>query len=172
VLEAAQDRETGMIAGIGGEPSEASLDTATTALSILALGGKSFNPADEVAAEEPEVETASTGGDFPEGPALDANWVVVGEGFEMPELDTADDFLITVIDPFTDDELYGVEIINWTAEYQYTGYIVEQFLPGEVLIFLAEQDPSVWEKISVTTLQMLAPEELAKLPADVHPRAA
>jgi hypothetical protein len=88
----------------------------------------------------------------------------------MAELDTADDFFVTVIDPFTQEELYGVQIINWVAEYQYTGYIVEQFLPGEILVWMGEQDPTTWENISDETLKKLPPEELAKLPAEVQAR--
>jgi uncharacterized surface protein with fasciclin (FAS1) repeats len=118
--------------------------------------------------------------DIAEGPALDAqNWAPVmggfndfapSEEFTMPELDTADDFFVTVIDPFTQEELYGVEIINWVAEYQYTSYIVEQFLPGEVLVWMGEQDPTTWENISDETLKKLPAEELAKLPAEVQAR--
>jgi uncharacterized surface protein with fasciclin (FAS1) repeats len=108
-----------------------------------------------------------------EGPALDENWAAVASGFGMSELDTADDFFVTVVDPFAagaDNELYGVEIINWTADYRYTGFIIEQFLPAEVLIWMAEQDPSVWEGLSDSVLKKLPAEELAKLPAEVQAR--
>jgi len=116
----------------------------------------------------------AAGSSMEEGPALDPNWAAVAGGFKMAELDTADDFFVTVIDPFAtgdDAELYGIEIINWTADYQYTGFIVAQFLPAEVLIWMAEQDPTIWETISDGVLAKLPAEELAKLPEDVQARA-
>jgi uncharacterized surface protein with fasciclin (FAS1) repeats len=122
----------------------------------------------------PDGETVASSSGMSEGPALDANWAAVAGGFGMAELDSADDFFVDVIDPFAEGEaaqLYGIEIINWTADYQYTGFIVERFLPAEVLIWMAEQDPSVWEGISESVLALLPAEELAKLPEDVQARA-
>lgn len=103
-------------------------------------------------------------------PVLDANWKLVGDGFGI-ELDTADDFFVTVVDPFTDNELSGVEIINWTADYSFTGYIVESHLTAEMLLWMATQDPSVLENISVSALTLMSDEELALLPEDVQARA-
>ena len=103
-----------------------------------------------------------------EGPALDPNWEPVMGGFGMDELDTADDFFITVVDPFTDEELYGVQIINWVAEYEYTGYIIEQFLPAEVLLWMGEQDHTIWQNISPVVLEKLPDAEFAKLPESVQ----
>ena len=64
-----------------------------------------------------------------------------------------------------------IEIINWTSEYQYTGYIVEQFLTAETLLWMAEQDPTVWDNISVGTLQTISSDVLAQLPEEVQARA-
>ena len=185
IVEGGQDRETGMVLGFEDEPFT---NVATTALAILAWGGYSLNPSDMMAEEtasvagiSEETDGAAADDDFPEGPALDTNWGLISDGFEdptvaaglpVPLFDTADDFFVTVVDPFTDDELYGVQIINWTAEYQYTGYIIENFLPAEVLLFMGEQDPTTWENIAVTTLQLLPADVLAQLPEDVQARAA
>lgn len=122
-------------------------------------------------AAEAEDETGAPAGE--EGPALDPNWAAVAGGFGMAELDTADDFLIEVIDPFAtgeDNTLYGVEIINWVADYEYTGFIVQQFLPADVLLWLADQDPTVWETVSDSVLAALPAAELAKLPEEVQAR--
>lgn len=146
------------------------LNLISTAVAIPIFRGQSlisFATGDAVVETGDEASTDSG----EEGPALDANWALVGSGFGMTELDTADDFFVTVVDPFTDDELYGIQIINWTAEYQYTGYIVQNFLPAEVLLWMAEQDPTVWENISSTTLQALPPDVLAQLPEEVQARA-
>ncbi|PJF42260.1 MAG: hypothetical protein CUN55_10240 [Phototrophicales bacterium] len=105
-----------------------------------------------------------------DAPTLNANWKLVGDGFQI-ELDTADDFFTTVVDPFTGEELYGIEIINWTAEYPYTGYIIEQYLTADIILWMAEQDASVLENISAATLLKMSEEELAKLPAEVQQRA-
>ena len=163
------DTESG--AFLFSDGSDNFLNIISTAVAIPVFRGMSlidFAPSadDEVAA------TDDDSGDTDEGPALDPTWGLVASGFEMSELDTADDFFITVVDPFTDDELYGIEIINWTAEYQYTGYIVEQFLPADVLLWMGEQDPSVWEQISDGTLEKLPAEVLAELPEAVQARVS
>jgi hypothetical protein len=103
-----------------------------------------------------------------EGPALDAQWEVVAQGFGMAELNSADDLLVTVVDPFTGDELYGVQIINWVAEYQYTGYLVQSYLAADVLLWLGEQDPTTWENISEATLKLLPADVLSQLPEEVQ----
>jgi transforming growth factor-beta-induced protein len=126
----------------------------------------------ELAPVEEAEETEEGDSAFPEGPALQQNWAIVGDGFGMEELDSADDFFVTVNDPFTGDELYGVQIINWTAEYEHTGFIVENSLPADVLIWMAEQDPTTWENISPVTVSLLPAEELAKLPEEVQALAA
>jgi len=120
----------------------------------------------------PLADDASTANNFPEGPPLDASWETIADGFGMSELNTADDFFVTVIDPFTGEELYGVQIINWAAEYQYTGFIVRNNLPAEVLLWMAEQDPSIWENISDETLRELPEDVIAELPDDIQARAA
>lgn len=112
-------------------------------------------------------ETVENNGDVP---VLDANWKLVGDGFGFT-LDSADDFFTLVIDPFTDEELYGVEIINWTADYTYTGYIVEGYLTAEILMWMAEQEPDVYELISPEALGLMAEAELVQLPDDVQARA-
>lgn len=160
------DSESG--AFLFGDGSDNFLNIISTAVAIPVFRGKSlihFAPS----AEEAVVTEGDTNGD--EGPALDANWGLVASGFEMSELDSADDFFVTVIDPFTDEELYGIEIINWTSEYQYTGYIVEQFLTAETLLWMAERDPTVWDNISIGTLQTMSPDVLAQLPEEVQARA-
>lgn len=123
-----------------------------------------------------DANAATMSEDVAEGPALAPLWeaFVAGEGaFNMPELDTADDFFVTVIDPFApedDNELYGIEIINWVGEYTYTTILVESHLTADVLLFMAEQDPTVWENISDVVLGKLPPEVLAELPEDVQAR--
>ena len=96
-------------------------------------------------------------------PVLDANWGLVGDGF-LIELDTADDFFTTVTDPFTGESLYGVEIINWTTEYSYTGYIVQEYLTADILLWMIEQDPTVIDSISDETLSLMNPAERERLP--------
>ncbi|MFP4323759.1 MAG: fasciclin domain-containing protein [Anaerolineales bacterium] len=117
------------------------------------------------------VAEADVPGPVDEGPALDENWDAVAGGFGMDELDTADDFFQTVIDPFAEDpdaaELYGIEIINWTAAYRYTGFIVENYLTAETLIWMNEQDPTTFELISQTTLDRMPEAERAQLPDDL-----
>ncbi len=166
VLLEFQDSETGGF--VVGDGSDAFANQIATAVAIPVFRGRSlisFAPM----GDEDDSDAAASGDD---GPALDANWALVGDGFQMAELNTADDFFVTVVDPFTEDELYGIEIINWTAEYQYTGYIVQQYLTADILIWMAEQDPTVWENISVATLALLPPEELAELPVEVQARVA
>lgn len=105
-----------------------------------------------------------------DAPVLNENWKLVGDGFSI-DLVTADDFFTTVVDPFTDEELYGVEIINWTSEYPYTGYIVELYLTADIVLYMIEQDPSTADNISATSLALMPAEELALLPEDLQARA-
>lgn len=165
-----QDRETGAFAPLPGLTEDPDIITvlsiASTVLAVPVLRG--IAPIDiKLAAPE---ETAGDEGESAEGegPALSLTWKTIADGFGMDELDTADDFFVTVVDPFTNDELYGVEIINWTAEYQYTGFIVETALPAEVLLWMAEQDPATWDNISEATLRLLPAAEFEKLPADIQ----
>lgn len=155
------DAETGAFVFDTGSEN---LTALATAFALPVFRGKSLNSFAIVAESEDSVENEDT----IEGPALDQNWKLVGDGFGMEELDTADDFFVTVVDPFTDEELYGIEIINWTAEYQYTGYIVEQYMTAEILNWMAEQDPATWEHISVSTLNLLSEDELVQLPEDIQ----
>ncbi|MCI0711018.1 MAG: hypothetical protein L0154_12745 [Chloroflexi bacterium] len=151
------------------------LPVSATALGALVFRGLSLNSIleteeiegdDEEADGEDSEEDETAAG---EAPTLDAaQWAPIAEGFMMEELDTADDFLVTVVDPFTDEELYGIEIINWVAEYQYTGYIIEDFLPADVLLWLAEQEPDTWENISPAVVTLLPDDEVSKLPEDVQ----
>ena len=104
-------------------------------------------------------------------PVLDPNWKLVGDGFGV-ELDSADDFFVDVVDPFTNETLYGVEIINWTADYTYTGYIVESYLPADVLLWMAAQDDTVLTQISASTLALLPDSVIAQLPEEIQARAA
>lgn len=134
----------------------------STAVAIPVFQGLSmlsFSPAMQIEEDTPS-----------DIPLLDANWKLVGDGFQI-ELNTADDFFTTVVDPFTNEELYGVEIINWTTEYPYTGYIVEQYLTADIILWMAEQDATVLENISSATLANISADELARLPADVQARA-
>lgn len=159
------DFEAGAI--VFGDGDDEFLNIVATAAAAPIFRGKSllgFAPS-----ESSTVEVTSSD---EVGPPLGGDWALIASGFGMAELDTADDFFVTVIDPFTNDELYGIAIINWTAEYQYTGYIVQQYLSGEVLLWMAEHDPTVWDNISLATLKKLAPEELAKLPEVVQARLA
>ncbi|NDJ85611.1 MAG: terpene cyclase/mutase family protein [Chloroflexi bacterium] len=156
------DRETGAFATPADEDETSTLKS--TATSILVFEGLSLAT---LAGSVAEDETSDAAG---AGPALDPNWKLVGDGYGI-ELDTADDFFVTVIDPFDNTtEYYGVEIINWTAEYRYTGYIVEEHLPAEILLWMGEQDPSTWENISNTTLELLPDDVIAQLPDEVQAR--
>lgn len=164
-----QDSETGEVTSLPAELAgdQASLlNVAGNAAFVMVFRGLSYN---DVGAGEASASTEESA--FSEGPALDANWAAIADGFGMAELDTADDFFVTVIDPFTNEELYGVDIINWTAEYQYTGYIIEQYLPAEVLLYLNEQDPTTFETISDAALQLLPDEVVAELPEALQARA-
>lgn len=152
---------------INGDGSNDFLNVISTIVAIPVFRGvhlNSFAPAAQAVATEPD----TGGGAAP--PVLDANWGLIGDGF-MIELDTADDFFTTVVDPFTGDELYGVEIINWTAEYTYTGYIVENYLTADILLWMIDQDPSVADDVSTETLSLMATEELQLLPEDLQARA-
>lgn len=164
--------ETGEV--LYGDGSLANANIVATALTVQVFRGVVWTnlgagiPAEEATGgTDAGDEMAAT----EEGPALDAAWAVVASGFEMEELDTADDFLVTVIDPFNGDELYGVEIINWTAEYTYTPYLIEQFMPAEVLLWLGENEPDFWINLSDTAINLLPAEVLSQLPEDVQARA-
>jgi hypothetical protein len=169
--------ETGEVAFGPMEAPE--LNVITTALAVQVFRGVTWAGfgAEETEGEEPTEgeETGDAGEDtaaVEEGPALDAaQWEVVAQGFAMEELDTADDFLVTVIDPFNGDELFGVEIINWTAEYTYTPYLIEEHMPAEVLLWLGENDPTFWENLSGVAIGLLPAEILSQLPEDVQARA-
>ncbi len=164
-----QDRETGKVIALPDMAEQDSLNVASTAIFMMVFRGLSYNDIGGGEAAEEETSSAETAAGV-EGPALDANWEPVRDGFGMEALDTADDFFVTVIDPFTDEELYGVEIINWVAEYKYTGYIIEQFLPAEVLLWMNEQDPTTFENIGDATLNLLPPDVLAQLPEELQAR--
>ena len=166
-----QDSETGEVTSLPAELAgdQASLlNVAGNAAFVMVFRGLSYNDVGAAATTSTEEPSESA---FPEGPALDANWAAIADGFGMTELDTADDFFVSVIDPFTNEELYGVDIINWTAEYQYTGYIIEQYLPADVLLYLNEQDPTTFENISDAALQLLPDEVVAELPEALQARA-
>ncbi|MBZ0307684.1 MAG: terpene cyclase/mutase family protein [Anaerolineae bacterium] len=163
-----QDQETGKVVALPDMAEQDSLNVASTAIFMMVFRGFSYNDIGGVAEEE--TSTAETAATADEGPALDPNWEPVRDGFGMEELNTADDFFVTVVDPFTDEELYGVEIINWVAEYQYTGYIIEQFLPAEVLLWMNEQDAATFENIGDETLELLPPDVLAQLPEEIQAR--
>lgn len=164
-----EDGSYEMFAGAG-EPS-----AGTTALAVMVFRGLdllSFNEDMDSADGDMGGDDMDDDGDMSasDAPVVDENWLVVAEGFGMDELDSADDFLVTVVDPFTDEELYGVQIINWVAEYSYTGYIIEEFLPGEILLYLADNEPTTWDNLNNSTLELLPAEELAKLPEDIQAR--
>jgi len=159
------DEDTGVF--VFEESDDPLSDVIATTVAVPVFQGLSLNsfaPAEQV----PATADASGGSDVP---VLDANWKLVGDGFGV-ELDTADDFFVTVTDPFTSDELSGVEIINWTAEYSYTGYIVESHLTAEILLWMAGQDASVLDNLSPAALAMMPADELAQLPEAVQVRAA
>jgi uncharacterized surface protein with fasciclin (FAS1) repeats len=126
-------------------------------------------PPEEAFLENPEArlggQKVAAGEADPSAPPLDPAWAVIAGGFGMAELDSADDFFVTVIDPFTQEELYGMDIINWTAEYRYTGYVVKGFLSAEVLLYMLERDPDNFARISPTTLESLPTDIRAQLPA-------
>jgi hypothetical protein len=153
--------------GSFGDPEGSGL-AGTTALAAMIFRGITW--LDLGVTEAEASDEGSTDAGASSAPALDENWVVIAEGFGMPELNSADDFFVTVVDPFTNEELSGIQIINWTAEYTYTGYIIEDYLPAEVLLWMAEQDPDVWENISDATLALLPAEVLAELPKEVQAR--
>ncbi len=163
--------ETGEVTfGDGSIPSATLM---STALAVQVFRGVVWT---DLGAGLPSTDGGSTseGGDtaaVEEGPALDPNWAVVAGGFAMTELDTADDFLVTVVDPFNGDELFGVQIINWTAEYTYTPFLIEQFMPAEVLLWLADHEPDFWTNLSDVAIGLLPADVLAQLPADVQARA-
>jgi hypothetical protein len=169
-----QRTEDGGFAGFGDDEG----DAPTTALTALVFRGLSLNDvgASEDGADMNEDEGMGDddmGDDsamLEEGPALDPNWLPVADGFSMEELDTADDFFVTVIDPFTEEELSGVEIINWVAEYTYTGYIIEGYLPADVMLWMADQDPAFWDNLSDAVLELLPEDVLSQLPEDVQGR--
>jgi hypothetical protein len=165
-LFALQDPETGAFT-LDGEPS-----VETTALAAQVFRGVTWGnigAAEEGGEVGATPEAGETGTE--EGPALDKEWALVGGPFGI-ELDTADDFFQTVTDPFTGAELTGATLINWVAEYTHTGYIVEQFLPAEVLLWLADHDPTFWDNISAAALKKLPADVLAQLPEDVQAKAA
>lgn len=164
-----QDRETGKVIALPDMAEEDSINVAATSVFMMVFRGVSYN---DIQTAEPTEEAAAAVTTADEGPALDPNWEPVRDGFGMEQLDTADDFFVTVVDPFTDEELYGVDIINWVAEYQYTGYIIENYLPAEVLLWMNEQDPTTFENIGDATLELLPDEVLAQLPEELQARAA
>ncbi len=96
-----------------GEPSPG-----TTALSVMVFRGLDLlsftDDMGDMSGDDGDMDGDDTGDDGDmsavDAPAVDENWLVVAEGFGMDELDTADDFLVTVVDPFTDEELYS----GWT----------------------------------------------------------
>jgi hypothetical protein len=88
----------------------------------------------------------------------------------MEELDSADDFFVTVFDPFGQKDIYGVEILNWVAAYQHTTFLISEYLPAEVLLFMAEYDATFWENLSDTLLGLLPAEVLEQLPEEVQAR--
>ncbi len=161
-LFASLDAETGAFVVEGSDEMTAM----ATAIALPVFRGKSLISFGGDASTGEDSSQADS--DHVEGPPLDPNWKLVGDGFGMDELDTADDFFVTVVDPFTDDELYGIQIINWTSEYQYTGYIVEQYMTADILIWMAEQESSTWDNITVATLELLPDEELAQLPDEIQ----
>lgn len=144
----------------------------TNALAAMVFRNLSFNsfvPEAEDGEAESSTEEAMASGEAPE---LDPTWDVVKEGFGMDELDSADDFLVTVVDPFNDDELFGVEIINWTASYEFTPFIVENFLPADVILWLADNQEDFYDTISDDTLNLLPAEVLEQLPEEVQARVS
>lgn len=171
--------ETGEV--VFGDGSDPAINLVSTALAVqvfravtwanLGAGAEAEGEGEEPTEGE-ETGDAGETASVEEGPALDAaQWEVVAQGFAMEELDTADDFLVTVIDPFNGDELFGVEIINWTAEYTYTPYLIEEHMPAEVLLWLGENDPTFWENLSGVAIGLLPAEILSQLPEDVQARA-
>jgi hypothetical protein len=166
VLVGFQNRDTGAFELPDGDSTD---NITATVLAVMPLRGVTLTGfAPEAEMVEEEMETSEDEGEVAGVPAISREWAVVASGFAMDELDSADDFLVTVVDPFTDEELYGVEIINWVAEYQYTGYLVEEHLPADVLLWLGENEASTWENISQTTLELLPTDILAQLPEDVQ----
>jgi|GEM_PF-431720 len=135
---------------------------------ILVIDGVLLPPDDAIIDNVLDMMSGDMDESMSDAPSLDINWDPVAGGFEMDELDSADDFFNTVVDPFNGDELYGVEIINWTAEYQYTGYIVANYLSADILLWMNEQDPTTFENISATTIQTMDPAEVEQLPEEVQ----
>lgn len=106
-------------------------------------------------------------------PQLDSQWQMVASGFQVEELDSADDLLTTTVTiPSTNQELTGIEIINWLAEYELAKSIVAEHLPADVILWMAKQDASVWDNISVATLNLLPENVVAEFPSEVQARRA
>ncbi|MCB9435558.1 MAG: efflux RND transporter permease subunit [Anaerolineales bacterium] len=106
-------------------------------------------------------------------PQLDAQWQAVADGFGVGEFDSADDILnSTVTIPSSGEELTGIAIINWLAGYELAKSIVADHLPADVILWMAEQDPTVWENISPETLNLLPDEVVTQFPSEVQARRA
>lgn len=170
VLVGFQDRETGQFSFSLDEDflnmnddERAEVNLAATVLAIPVLRGKTFTSFVYAPEATQDVAITDTG-----IPALSSEWEPIADGFGMAELNSADDFFVMVVDPFSGDELTGVQIINWTAEYRYTGYIIENALTAEVLMWMAEQDPTTWEKISKSVIELMPDSEVEKLPEEVQ----
>lgn len=125
-------------------------------------------------------DNANTGNDADQSttdssgiPQLDAQWQAVADGFGVGEFDSADDILNTTVTiPSSGEELTGIAIINWLAGYELAKSIVAENLPADVILWMAEQDPTVWDNISPETLNLLPDDVVAQFPAEVQARRA
>lgn len=135
---------------------------------ILATNGV-IHVIDAVLIPERPGASDDSAADLGEAPALNTSlWAAVAGPFSIAELDTADDFFVTVVDPFTQNELYGIEIINWVANYPRTTFIIQQGMTAEILIWLNAADSAVFENLDVAVLRLMPAEEVAKLPEEVQ----
>lgn len=105
-----------------------------------------------------------------DAPAIGGNastWQQAADGFGVEEFNTADDFFVTVSDP-DGNELYGIEIINWMATYQFTTDLIAQSITADVLLWMGEEDATTWENISPDTLRILPIDVVSQLPEEAQ----
>lgn len=102
----------------------------------------------------------------PNAPALNTDWALIGD-FLGVELDTADDFFRF----FPDATVFFNDLFNSAQGASFAPNLFGN-MSAEAWAYMSARDPQMLNNLRMEALQLIAPDVMAGLPAEVQERAA